>query len=156
GTLRLVRDVAEATGRLGVEPLAPEFTTPCLAALLDDRRAPVKSFLLNQALIAGIGNIYADEALFAARIDPRRAAGSLSSEEVTRLHAAIREVLCAGIRNRGVSFRDYRDAEGNAGGNQAYVRVFRRTGQPCDVCGTPIARIKVAGRSTHYCPQCQR
>ncbi len=155
GTLQLAADPARALAGLGVEPLSGEFTAERLAALARGRKAPLKSFLLNQALVAGIGNIYADEALFEARLDPRRTTGSLSAGEVEGLRAAVRVVLERGVRNRGVSFRDYRDADGNAGANQNHVRVFRRSGQPCYVCGSPIARVKVAGRSTHYCPRCQ-
>lgn len=156
GTLHLVAGQSEAPGALGPEPLGDDFSPRYLAARARGRTAPAKSFLLNQAIVAGVGNIYADEALFAAGIDPRRPAGELRRRELARLHAAIREVLEAGIRHRGVSFRNYVDAEGNAGANQTHVRVFRRTGQPCDVCATAIERVKLAGRSTHFCPRCQR
>ena len=157
GTLRLVEDAEQALGTLGVEPLGPEFTVERLARLAGTRTsAPVKSFLMDQAVAAGMGNIYADESLFVARIDPRRAAASLKKAEVKRLHGAIRAVLEQGVANRGVSFRNYRDVAGNAGNNQHYVSVFRRTGQPCDMCGTAIERVKLGGRSTHFCPRCQR
>jgi formamidopyrimidine-DNA glycosylase len=112
--------------------------------------------ILDQRRIAGIGNIYADEALFEAGVLPTRLGGDLSGEEVGRLHAAIREVLMRGVESRGASFRDYLDASGQSGSMQMYVKVFRRTGKPCYVCGTPIERCRVGGRSTHYCPVCQR
>ncbi len=155
GTLQLVADAAEALGALGVEPLSADFTVEWLTERARGRTAPAKSFLLNQAVVAGVGNIYADEALFEARLDPRRPAGSLTRDELARLRDAVVSVLESGVRHRGVSFRNYRDAQGEAGANQAHVRVFRRTGQPCDTCGAPIARTKLAGRSTHFCPQCQ-
>ncbi len=106
--------------------------------------------------IAGIGNIYADEALFIAGISPKRAANTLSRRRVKLLHEAIREALELALGDRGSSFRDYLDASGREGGHQLKVKVFRRTGQPCYVCGTEIRREKVAGRSTHFCPKCQR
>ena len=116
----------------------------------------MKSVILDQRRIAGIGNIYADEALFEAGIMPARLGGGLSAEEVVRLHSAIRTVLLRGVESRGASFRDYLDAEGQSGSMQMYVKVFRRTGKPCYVCGTAIERCRVGGRSTHYCPVCQR
>jgi formamidopyrimidine-DNA glycosylase len=112
--------------------------------------------LLDQTVLAGIGNIYADEALFAAKIRPTRAANSLSRPSVARLHGAIRDVLLVALGDRGSSFSDYVDASGREGGHQLNVKVFRRTGEPCYDCGTEIRRVKVGGRSTHYCPRCQR
>jgi formamidopyrimidine-DNA glycosylase len=102
-----------------------------------------------------VGNIYADESLFAARIHPQRPASSLSEAEVRRLHRAVRRVLRDALGDRGSSFRDYVDADGREGTHQFRVKVFRRTGQPCYVCGREIARIKVGGRSSHYCSRCQ-
>ncbi len=145
----------EAIGALGPEPLEPDFTAAKLHDALSHRRAPIKSVLLDQRAIAGLGNIYTDEALFAAKIHPLRLANSLSDAEVRRLHRAIRRVLNDALGNRGSSFRDYRDAAGREGRHHLQVKVFRRTGQPCYVCGTKIARIRVGGRSTHFCPRCQ-
>jgi len=155
GQLWVVDSPEEAVGRLGPEPLDAAFTAAKLRDSLSGRRAPIKAVLLDQRAIAGIGNIYADEALFAARIHPRRLASSLSEAEVGRLHRAIRRVLNDALDNRGSSFRDYVDAAGREGTHQLRVKVFRRTGQPCYVCGAEIARIKVGGRSTHFCPHCQ-
>jgi len=155
GTWQLTERPDDITGRLGPEPLDPCFTADTLARSLAGRRAPVKSVLLNQRRIAGLGNIYADEALFAAGIHPARPAGSLSRGEVERLHAAIRSVLARGVEHRGASFRDYVDGEGAPGQEQMYVQVFRRTGKPCYRCGATISRIVLGGRSTHFCPRCQ-
>ncbi len=145
----------KAIGALGPEPLEPDFTVAKLCDALSHRRAPIKSVLLDQRAIAGLGNIYTDEALFAAKIHPLRLANSLSDAEVRRLHRAIRRVLNDALDNRGSSFRDYVDAAGREGRHHLQVKVFRRTGQACYVCGTKIARIKVGGRSTHFCPHCQ-
>lgn len=142
--------------RLGPEPLGSEYAAVEMAAAMRGRRAPVKSILLNQQLLAGLGNIYADEALFLAGIHPLQRADSLSDEEWRRLHAAVRETLANGIRNRGTSFRDYRDGRGQKGANQNSLAVYRRTGQPCITCGTPVERTVVGGRGSHYCPRCQR
>jgi formamidopyrimidine-DNA glycosylase len=146
---------ADAIGNLGPEPLDDAFTIATLKDVLSRRRAPIKSVLLDQRAVAGIGNIYADEALFVAKLHPLRIANILSDAEVRRLHRAIRRVLNDALGNRGSSFRDYRDARGREGRHHLQVKVFRRTGQACYVCGTEIARIKVGGRSTHFCPHCQ-
>ena len=156
GMMWLVDDESLVTSRLGPEPLGEGFDHAAFRRLLKRRSAPVKSVLLDQAALAGIGNIYADEALFAAGISPRRSAGSLSKQAVERLHAAIVDVLQEALGDRGSSFRDYVDGRGNEGAHQLKVKVFRRTDQPCLVCGRAIRRIKVGGRSTHFCPNCQR
>lgn len=154
GRLWFVEDPSTVVGKLGPEPL--EGLTPQgLRAIFARRTAPVKAVLLDQEAIAGIGNIYADESLFRAGIHPLRPANSLRRAELERLAAAIPETLEEAMRHRGSSYRDYRDAEGREGAHQFYVRVFRRTGQPCFVCGTPIERISIAGRGTHFCPRCQ-
>jgi len=155
GQMWLVDSPEEAVGRLGPEPLDAAFTAAKLRRILSRRRAPVKAVLLDQRAIAGLGNIYADEALFAARIHPLRAASTLSEAETKRLHRAVRRVLNDALGNRGSSFRDYVDAAGREGTHQLQVRVFRRTGRPCYVCRAEIARIKVGSRSTHFCPDCQ-
>jgi formamidopyrimidine-DNA glycosylase len=156
GTMWLVDDEALVISRLGPEPLGEDFTPAYLHSILKRRSAPVKAVLLDQAAIAGIGNIYADEALFRAGINPARAANSISKPRAARLYDGIRVALELALGDRGSSFRDYLDASGREGGHHLKVQVFRRTGEPCYVCGTEIRRVKVAGRSTHYCPKCQR
>jgi formamidopyrimidine-DNA glycosylase len=141
--------------RLGGEPLERGFTTRKLAAVLANRRAPVKAALLDQRAAAGIGNIYADEALWRARIHPLRSAGSLSGEEVAALRKGIRQALEMGIARQGATLRDYRDPEGRRGRMQDEFRVYGRTEEPCHRCGTPIERIRTGGRGTWYCPACQ-
>jgi formamidopyrimidine-DNA glycosylase len=141
--------------RLGPEPLDPSFRARDLGARLANRRAPVKAALLDQRTVAGVGNIYADEALWRARIHPLREARSLDTREVQALHRAIRRVLELGIERQGATLRDYARPGGEAGGMQDEFRVYGRAGEPCDRCGTPIERIRVAGRGTWYCPSCQ-
>jgi formamidopyrimidine-DNA glycosylase len=159
GRLWLVGDASDVIAKLGPEPDDPQFTTALLAQRLAGRSAPIKALLLDQRIVAGVGNIYADEALFAARIHPRRAGGNLSMEEVERLHAAIRDVLGRAVAQMGSSLgagsTNYRRPGGEIGGFQEEHQVFRRTGLPCLRCGHPIERIIVGQRSTHFCPQCQ-
>jgi len=155
GRLCLVAHPDEVVGRLGPEPLDARFTAAALRQAIGRRRAPIKAVLLDQRALAGLGNIYADEALFAARIHPQRRADTLSEAENRRLHRSIRRVLRHALDNRGASFRDYVDGGGREGRHQFHVKVFRRTGQPCYVCGAEIERTKVGGRSTHFCPRCQ-
>jgi len=143
----------EGFGAPGAEPL--EIGKAEFAALFRGRRTPVKAALLNQTLLAGVGNIYADESLYRAGIRPRRQAGRLTAAELERLRKSLREVLHHAIRLGGSSVSDYVDAEGERGFFQMEHRVYQRTGEPCRKCGTPIRRVVVAGRSTHYCPQCQ-
>jgi len=138
----------------GTEPLtvsAAEF-----AKLFRGRKTPIKAALLNQKLLHGVGNIYADEALFRAAIKPKRLAGRLTQAELARLHAAVKEVLKEAIKLGGSSVSDYVDAEGREGFFQLQHRVYMRTGKPCLVCKRPIKRIVLGGRSTHFCPQCQK
>ncbi|MGO0122356.1 DNA-formamidopyrimidine glycosylase [Desulfothermobacter acidiphilus] len=142
--------------RLGPEPLSPAFSVDYLTGVLARSRRSLKSLLLDQKIVAGLGNIYADEALFAAGIDPRRQAFTLTPQEIHRLHRAIREVLAEGLAHRGTSFRDYVDAGGVPGAHRLFLRVYGREGQPCPRCGRPINKIKVAGRGTHFCSHCQR
>ncbi|MGO5485156.1 bifunctional DNA-formamidopyrimidine glycosylase/DNA-(apurinic or apyrimidinic site) lyase [Selenomonas montiformis] len=140
---------------MGPEPLSKEFTVTYFRNALYGRHVCIKTFLLDQKKIGGIGNIYADEALFLAGIYPRRQAGSLSAEECRHLHAAINQVIAAGIRDGGTTFRDYRNGEGRRGHHQDFLYVYHREGEPCRRCGTPIVKETVGGRGTHYCPHCQ-
>jgi formamidopyrimidine-DNA glycosylase len=156
GTMWLVQDESTVVGKLGPEPLGEGFGPEELRELLARRSAPVKAVLMDQRAVAGIGNIYADEALFEAGIRPRKAARRVSRRAAERLHEAIRHVLVEALGDRGSSFRDYVDARGQEGTHQLRVKVFRRTGEPCYVCDTAIKRVKVGGRGTHYCPRCQR
>jgi len=142
-------------GKNGPEPLGPRFTTGWLATQLARRRAPVKTVLLDQRVVAGLGNIYADEALWRARINPLRPAASLSREEVARVQRAIRAALRMGIARQGSTLRDYARPDGSAGGMQAEFRVYGRDGEPCPHCRTTIAKTRVGGRGTWYCPRCQ-
>ncbi len=158
GRLRLLASPAEETQSLGVlgpEPLSPAFTPATLARGLRGRRAPVKALLLDQKLVAGLGNIYADEVLFRARIAPQAPGGALTRPRLARLHAAIQEVLREAIRYRGTTMSDYYDPESRRGGFQDRLRVYGREGEPCPRCGTPIAKGVVAQRGTHWCPKCQ-
>jgi formamidopyrimidine-DNA glycosylase len=144
-------------GRLGPEALSDGFSVAYLdAQLARHARAPVKAVILDQSTVAGVGNIYADESLHLARIHPRRLAGSLTPAEVKRLHAAVREIIGAGIEHGGTSFAHYVNSLGGKGDYLEHARVFRREGQPCPLCGTMIEKIRVAGRGTHVCPKCQR
>jgi formamidopyrimidine-DNA glycosylase len=142
--------------RLGPEPLAPSFTAARLASSTAGRTTPVKAFLLDQRRIAGVGNIYADEALWRAQIHPLRPAGDLGTEELTRLHRALRAVLRKGIERRGSTLTDYVTPDGERGAMQDEFHVYGRLGEPCDRCGRPIERIVVGGRGTWFCPHCQR
>lgn len=143
--------------RLGPEVADEAFTPAYLQGQLHRHgRAPVKAVILDQSVVAGIGNIYADESLHLARIHPRRLAGSLTPAELKRLHAAVREIMAAGIEHGGTSFAHYVNSLGGKGDYLEHARVFRRQGQPCPVCGTLIEKIRVAGRGTHVCPKCQR
>ena len=157
GRLALVADsdLPAFFAGLGPEPLEVDFTPSVLAAHLAGRARAIKALLLDQAVVAGIGNIYADEALYAARLHPLRAGDTLTDEEIAALHGAIQAVLRAGIAHGGTTFGRHRDLYDEAGTNLDYLQVYRRTGAPCHRCGTPIARIVVAQRGTHYCPQCQ-
>jgi formamidopyrimidine-DNA glycosylase len=142
--------------RLGPEPLEDSFTLARFRSQLHrHRRAPIKAVILNQSVVAGIGNIYADESLHLARLHPARPAGSVTPPGSRRLHHAIKSVLGLAIESGGTSFADYADRARAPAGYLAKARVFRRQGQPCPVCGTPILRIRVAGRATNVCPHCQ-
>jgi formamidopyrimidine-DNA glycosylase len=142
--------------RLGDEPLAQSFTARELEQRLAGRTAPVKAALLDQRRLAGVGNIYADEALWRARLHPLRPAGELTGSELRALHRGIRAALRAGIARQGATLSTYRTPDGRPGRMQHEFRVYRREGEPCDRCGTPIEKIRAAGRGTYYCPSCQQ
>jgi formamidopyrimidine-DNA glycosylase len=141
--------------RLGREPLAQTFTVKRLAEALAGRRAPVKATILDQRRLAGVGNIYADEALWRARIHPQRPAGELDEDELRALHRGIRAALKAGISRQGATLRDYRTPDGRSGGMQHEFKVYGREGGPCERCGRPIEKTRAAGRGTWFCPGCQ-
>jgi len=142
-------------GRLGVEPLSDEFTSSELARVSEGRMAPLKSFLLDQSRIAGVGNIYADEALFRAELHPLSPAGSMRREHHEALREGVIGALEAGIERGGATIDDYRDASGERGSMQDEFLVHTREGEPCVNCNEPIRRIVVGGRSTYFCPRCQ-
>jgi len=141
--------------RVGPEPLEKAFTARFLRDRLAGRTAPLKAALLDQRSVAGLGNIYADEALWRARLHPRREAGTLSSAEVRRVHTAVREALEVGIARQGSTLRDYRRPDGAEGSMQDEFQVYGRGGEPCRRCRSPIARLRIAGRSSWFCPSCQ-
>jgi formamidopyrimidine-DNA glycosylase len=141
--------------RLGPEPLG-RLSSQRLGDRLRGRRTSLKAALLDQRTVAGLGNIYVDEALWYARLDPLRPAGGLDPDALKRLHRGIRRALRLGIERQGASLRDYAQPDGVSGGMQHEFRVYGREGEPCDRCGAPIAKTRVAGRGTHYCPRCQR
>ena len=141
--------------KLGPEPFSPDFSGEYLLQRLQKSRRCIKTLLLDQELVAGIGNIYADEALFKGGIRPEAIAGDLSTEQIERLRLAILEVLQTGIDKGGTTFSDFLNILGVNGNYSGIAWVYRRTEEPCRICGTPIKRIKLAGRSTHFCPQCQ-
>lgn len=141
---------------LGIEPLSKDFTREFFKKALRNKRSKIKPLLLDQTFIAGIGNIYADEALFRAMINPERVASALNPREVSRLYVVIKEVLQEGIENNGTSIKDYIDGDGKKGTNQSNLRVYGRDGQPCVKCGIIIQRKTIGGRSSHFCPKCQK
>jgi formamidopyrimidine-DNA glycosylase len=142
--------------RLGPEPIDPEFAADELYHRLRRRRAPLKAVLLDQTAIAGVGNIYADESLYRARLRPTRLASTVSRKSAGRLHESLRESLVLAIANRGSSVDTYRDAWGEAGTQQEKLLVYGRAGEPCFTCGRPLSAIRIAGRTTVFCRRCQR
>jgi formamidopyrimidine-DNA glycosylase len=153
GRLSVVRD-RKGFAASGSEPLDVGFEI--FSGLFRKRKTPIKSALLNQKLLSGVGNIYADESLFRAGIRPRRRAASLTRDELQRLYDSVQQVLNEAIAAGGSSVSDYVDADGETGFFQFQHRVYQRQAEPCLVCGTPIKRVVIAGRSSHYCPKCQR
>jgi len=158
GELLLGGEAREAflAARLGLEPFDEGFTAAHLRTVMRGRRTPVKALLLDQRRVAGIGNIYADEALFAAGIHPRRAAGALSLEQTTRLRETIIRALSAGIDSKGASIEDFRHVDGLRGSFQDRFQVHLREGEPCVNCGATVVKMVVAGRGTYVCESCQR
>jgi formamidopyrimidine-DNA glycosylase len=142
--------------RLGSEPLERSFTRRRMAERLRSRRAPIKTALLDQRTLAGMGNIYADEALWRARIHPLRPAGELGEDEIARVTKGVKDALRAGVARQGASLRDYSTPDGERGRMQDEFKAYGRTGEPCERCGTPIEKTRVAGRGTWYCPSCQQ
>lgn len=150
-----LRFVESSLAKLGPEPLAEVFTPAVLKERLGKRKVALKAVLLDQTVLAGLGNIYVDEALFRAGLSPERRAETLNDEEISRLHQAIQSVLQAGIEAQGTSFRDYRDANGEKGSFQQFLQVYGRGGEPCRTCGQILERKRIAGRTTVYCTRCQ-
>ncbi len=155
GAMWLVEDRNTIVGKLGPEPLEDDFTPQLLAQRLNNRTAPIKALLLDQSFIAGIGNMYADEALFAARIHPKRSGGSLLKDEIERLHHTIQQVLRAAIVNKGASIMNYLRPGGELGTAHFSFQVAHRGGKPCPICGTPIQRLPIRNRGSYFCPKCQ-
>ena len=147
---------ARALPHLGPEPIDPDFTPAALYRALHRRRAPLKAVLLDQSTLAGVGNIYADESLYKARIRPDRMAARVSRKSAERLHESLRTSLETAIRNRGSSVDTYRDAWGEMGAQQEELAVYGRGGEPCLTCGRPLATIRIGGRTTVFCRHCQR
>lgn len=155
GRMQITEDIKSIIGGLGPEPLEAGFTAAVLGQLLSRRKTPVKAALLDQKLVAGIGNMYADESLFAAGIHPERPANSLSSKEIKHLHQSIRNVLAQAIEAKGASVSTYYRPGGEKGDAQSAFKVAHRRGQNCPECGQPLERICVRGRGTYFCPVCQ-
>jgi len=156
GIMRLADDTGEIAGKLGVEPLTEEFTVEVLAEKLRKRKAPIKAVLLDQSIVAGIGNMYADEALFAAKIHPLKEAGDLSAPEIRRLHKSIITILKSAIMNKGASVDTYKRPGGEDGTAHFEFNVAHRRGQNCRACGGAVDRIVVRNRGSYYCPKCQK
>ncbi|MEW6182663.1 MAG: DNA-formamidopyrimidine glycosylase [Bacillota bacterium] len=148
-------DTEAGLDKLGPEPLGAEFSETYLADLLRNSKRRLKPLLLDQKAVAGVGNIYADESLHRAGLHPDRVAGGLSARETRALYFAVKEVLEEGIAHRGTSLRNYVDADGRRGTHQDFLKVHGRVGRPCPRCGCPVQKIRLAGRGTYFCPQCQ-
>ncbi len=156
GTWQIATDILELEKKLGPEPLDAAFSVAYLQQLIKNRTTPIKSLLLDQRFVAGLGNIYVDESLYQARIRPDTPSGQLSTRSITKLRKSCFSVLERAIEYGGASFSDYVDAYGDEGEAHMHVQVFRRDGKPCYRCGTIIQKIRLAGRGTHFCPTCQR
>jgi formamidopyrimidine-DNA glycosylase len=156
GAMWIVDNEDKVIGKLGPEPLGASFTPAVLRQLASKRHLPIKALLCDQHTIAGIGNMYADEALFAARIHPLKAANSLSDTEIGHLHSWIIEVLERGIKHKGASVSTYLRPDGKTGNAHSQFQVAHRRGEKCLFCGSPLSRITIRGRGTYFCPSCQR
>lgn len=160
GRWSLIKDVKEKMSTLGLEPLSSDFTLEAFGGLLKNHSSKIKPFLLNQKYIAGLGNIYVDEALWEAKIHPQRLTNSLTLFETKQLHKAIIKVLTIAIKNLGTSLGtgkgNYLNVSGQSGGHQYHLNVFRQNGKACPRCKSRISRTIVAQRGTHFCPECQR
>lgn len=156
GGIWFTREPAQIFAHMGVEPLSDEFTSAYLYQITRNRKVAIKTLLLNQNLISGIGNIYADEALFAAGVRPDRPAGSLNEKEIKRLRLVITKVLKNSINHRGTTFRDFRDGYNQVGQFQNHLKVYGKSDCPCTKCGQKIIKKRIGGRSSHYCEHCQR
>ena len=156
GKVYLAHDISQVTGSLGPEPLEDAFTVEVFRAQLANRSKMIKPLLLDQTFVAGVGNIYADEALHRAKIHPERRSNTLTDDEIIALHEAVRESLAEGIRQQGATIGWYRTPDGKRGAMQDHFVAYGREGEPCYTCGTTIAKTRVAQRGTHYCPTCQR
>lgn len=155
GRMFLAAQMEEITGALGPEPLEGDFTPEAFQELIAGRNGLIKPLLLNQAFIAGVGNIYADEALWRAQIDPRRKANTLKPDEIVALYAAIQAALRDGITYEGASINWYRKPDGSTGESQNHFNAYDREGEPCNRCGATIQKIWLVQRGTHFCPRCQ-
>lgn len=159
GTLDLITPAEikriKCLSTLGPEPIGADFTLEYLIKQFQSKKRLLKAALLDQSVIAGLGNIYVDEAMAMAHLHPKRRTDTLSQEQIQALHSAVKQVIDQGIANKGTTFRDYKDADGNQGGNQNFLLVYGKQGQPCKFCGAPLVYEKIAGRGTVYCPRCQ-
>ena len=159
GRWRLVDDPQEILGRLGPDALTRQFTRTYFRETMRRRHRMIKPLILDQSVVAGLGNIYADEALWEAKIHPERISNSLTNEELEKLFYAIKHVLKTGVKNRGTSLGDgktnYRDVEGESGGYRKKIKAYGRSGQPCERCGNKLMKSFVAQRGTTFCPGCQ-
>jgi formamidopyrimidine-DNA glycosylase len=150
-----IESVITGLGRLGPDPFSADFSVEYLAGKLQNRRRPIKNALLDQSVVAGIGNIYADEALFRSGVQPEALCTDLQPQQIARLRTAIVEVLEASIAAGGTTFSNFLNVQGVNGNYSGVAWVYNRAGKPCRVCSTPIQRLRLAGRSSHFCPQCQ-
>ncbi|MDZ8186014.1 MAG: DNA-formamidopyrimidine glycosylase [Nostoc sp. ChiSLP02] len=151
-----VESIITGLAKLAADPFSPEFTVDYLASKLHKRRRPIKTALLDQSVVAGLGNIYADEALFKSGIVPETLCTDLELKQIDDLRTAIIQVLETSIEAGGTTFSNFLNVKGVNGNYGGVAWVYNRAGEPCRVCDTPIMRIKLAGRSSHFCPQCQR
>lgn len=158
GYMKIVnkKELEKIKKNFGIEPLQKNFTLEEFVQRLKGRKISIKALLMNQALIAGIGNIYADESCFAAGIRPARRAAGLTRVEIKRLHQAIERVLKKALKERGTTFNNYLDPDGRKGNFIKYLKVYGRAGEPCQRCRTTLQKLKVAGRGTVFCPRCQK